>query len=339
MKSASSNIATAAFALLLTSTALSTATPRIQPSDHVGGNFMLAQAECKADETPEACAARQAQEEVAPPTEQPAPEAPAEQPAEAPAEQPAPEAPAEKPAEAPAEQPAPEAPAEKPAEAPAEKPAPEVPAEKPAEAPAELSPEARSPSNPHPSNPHLRQKLPLKPLRKLRPSSQRRKLPLNSRHPINLPRLPKYRQRLPWKPRPLNSRLRNSLSNPHQSSPVIRCQSNKRLHRQPRHQSNPHLRLRPRPRPQNLQSRLQQLLLRQARQPSSLHSPARPCRPRVRLRRCSTAKSRVRATARVVASSRHRNRRGQPYRPSLPVRRLRMTARQRKPPSRQKSCR
>ena len=78
-------------------TALSTATPRMQPSDHAGSNFLLAQAECNADETPETCAARQAQEEVAPPTQQPAPEAPAEQPAEAPVKQPAPEVPAENP--------------------------------------------------------------------------------------------------------------------------------------------------------------------------------------------------------------------------------------------------
>ena len=173
MKSTYSNLATAAFALLLTSTALSTATPRMQPSDHAGSNFLLAQAECNADETPETCAARQAQEEVAPPTEQPAPEAPAEQPAEAPSEQPAPEVPAEKPAEAPAEQPAPEVPAEKPAEAPAEQPAseqqapvpetpteaaPEAPAKQPAaEAPAEQSdqpaPTPQAPAAPAPEAP------------------------------------------------------------------------------------------------------------------------------------------------------------------------------------------
>jgi outer membrane protein OmpA-like peptidoglycan-associated protein len=155
MKAHNLRLATAALGLLLTSTALSTATPGLPLKANAGGHALLAQVECKADETPEACAARKAQEPAAPaekPAQEepaPAPEAPApEEPAPAP-EQPAPEAPAEQPApepEAPAA-PAPEAPAAPAPEAPAA-PAPEAPAAPAPEAPAAPAPEAPAPEQP-----------------------------------------------------------------------------------------------------------------------------------------------------------------------------------------------
>ncbi len=120
--------------------------------------FVLAQAECAEGETPEDCAARQQQEEPAPPAEEPQ-SAPAEEPQAAPAEEPAAEQPEPEPEPEPAPQPdatpAQEAPAEQPPEQPAPaqelEPQPEVapqaePSPEPQPAPAEQPPAEEAPA-------------------------------------------------------------------------------------------------------------------------------------------------------------------------------------------------